>query len=142
MTSKRHGSKLLFSALSQTTRILFNNILKNFHIHNDLRKVKVVSGRENLLFGGTQACNNSKQIISIDSFAKTRSQNKTLEASLVLLSCKLDLIPPRGPLYLHSVYTLHIRALFQLKTYHASLNFQLFLKYTYPIPTNGIGISL
>ena len=35
---------------------------------------------ENLLFGGPQARNNSMQTISIDSIAKTSSQNKTLEA--------------------------------------------------------------
>ena len=59
------------------------------------------SKEKNLLFGSTQAHNNSKQTILIDSIAKTRSQNKTLEASLALLSRKLDLIQPRGPLYLH-----------------------------------------
>ena len=40
----------------------------------------------NLLFDGSEALNKSKQNKSIDSKAETRSQNKTLEASLASLS--------------------------------------------------------
>ena len=56
----------------------------NFLCEKIFWKVKVVPVRVKSL-GGAQRSNNSKQTISIDSIAKTPSQNKTREASLASL---------------------------------------------------------